>query len=65
VPRQPKGQAVRSPSPERWTRRIDALRELKQRYAQMALYERAGRAHLTLERAYRRWAQEIFFQRQA
>lgn len=62
---EPKGQAVRSPSLDPWTRRIDTLRELKKRYAQMERYGRAGRAHLALERAYHRWAQELFFQRPA
>ena len=59
-PRLEWGSKVKSRCLDRWTDRIDALRSLRARFAAMERYERASRAHLALQRAYERLANEIF-----
>ena len=46
--------------PDRWTVRFEALRVLQTRFTGAGHYERASRAQVTLQRAYARWAHEIF-----
>jgi hypothetical protein len=45
---------------DRWTGRIATLRILKHGFVESQRYQRASQAEIVLQRAYERWAREMF-----
>jgi hypothetical protein len=43
-----------------WTHRLERLHGLRDRFAAANRYDRAYKAHLTIQHVYDRWADEVF-----
>ena len=43
-----------------WSRRLQLLQTMREHFARSGRYDRARRAHLIVQQAYERWADEVF-----
>ena len=46
-----------------WSRRLELLQAVREHLIRSGRYERARRAHLIVQQAYERWADEVFASR--
>ena len=45
---------------EQWYRRFRQIQAMRDRFTALGRYDRAYKAHLTIQRAYDLWADEVF-----
>jgi hypothetical protein len=46
-----------------WSRRLEFLQAVREDYTRSGRYDRARRAHMIVQQAYERWADEVFASR--